>query len=77
LDLLCFKICTSTHYTNISKGDLTKEDELLSWLVHQKRHSEIPEVTDEIVEKLIETEEYLAVVFCEEIFILFISKNTS
>lgn len=42
-----------------------KEDELLNWLVHQKRHSEIPEVTDEMIEKLIESEPYLAVIFCK------------
>lgn len=42
-----------------------KEDELLGWLIHQKRHSEIPEVTDEMKDKLIETIEHLAVIFCE------------
>lgn len=51
-------------------GDLLKEDEILSWLIHQKRHSEIPEVTDEIIDKLIETVPYLAVVFCKFFFCL-------
>uniref|UniRef100_A0A146M1J4 Thioredoxin domain-containing protein n=1 Tax=Lygus hesperus TaxID=30085 RepID=A0A146M1J4_LYGHE len=51
---------------HIYEGDLTNEEALLSWLVHQKRHSEIPEVTDEIVEKLIESEEYLAVIFYDK-----------
>ncbi|XP_014255609.1 uncharacterized protein LOC106670103 isoform X2 [Cimex lectularius] len=51
---------------HIYEGDLLKEDDLLSWLVHQKRHSEIPEVTDEIVEKLIESEPYLAVIFYDK-----------
>lgn len=41
------------------------EDNLLGWLIHQKRHSEIPEVTDEMVDKLIETTKYLAVIFCK------------
>lgn len=50
-------------------GDLLKEDEILSWLIHQKRHSEIPEVTDEIIDKLIETVPYLAVVFCKFFFL--------
>jgi hypothetical protein len=42
-----------------------KEEELLSWLVHQKRHSEIPDISDEIMEKLIDKVEYLAVLFCK------------
>lgn len=42
-----------------------KEEELLGWLIHQKRHSEIPEVTDEMKDKLIETIEHLAVIFCK------------
>lgn len=47
-----------------------KEDDLLGWLVHQKRHSEIPEVTDEMKDKLIETIPYLAVIFCKFAFVL-------
>lgn len=50
---------------HIYEGDLMKEDELLGWLLHQKRHSEIPEVTDEMMDKLIETTQYLAVIFCK------------
>lgn len=42
-----------------------KEDDLLGWLIHQKRHSEIPEVTDEMKDKLIESTKYLAVIFCK------------
>ncbi|XP_050343186.1 uncharacterized protein LOC126768861 isoform X4 [Nymphalis io] len=48
------------------EGDLMKEEELLGWLLHQKRHSEIPEVTDEMMDKLIETAEYLAVIFYDK-----------
>lgn len=50
---------------HVYEGDLMKEDELLGWLIHQKRHSEIPEVTDEMKDKLIETIEHLAVIFCK------------
>lgn len=50
---------------HIYEGDLMKEDDLLGWLIHQKRHSEIPEVTDEMKDKLIETTKYLAVIFCK------------
>ncbi|XP_020712935.1 uncharacterized protein LOC101452398 isoform X5 [Ceratitis capitata] len=51
---------------HIYEGDLMKEDELLGWLVHQKRHSEIPEVTDEMKDKLIENTEHLAVIFYDK-----------
>ncbi|XP_063244025.1 uncharacterized protein LOC134543121 isoform X2 [Bacillus rossius redtenbacheri] len=51
---------------HVYEGDLTKEEELLAWLVHQKRHSEIPDVTDEMVEKLIETQPFLAVLFYDK-----------
>ncbi|XP_077298088.1 hulk isoform X2 [Arctopsyche grandis] len=51
---------------HIYEGDLMKEDELLGWLLHQKRHSEIPEVTDEMMEKLLETSPYLAVIFYDK-----------
>lgn len=42
-----------------------KEDDLLGWLIHQKRHSEIPEITDEMKDKLIESTKHLAVIFCK------------
>ncbi|XP_075212452.1 hulk isoform X4 [Lycorma delicatula] len=51
---------------HIYDGDLMKEEELLSWLIHQKRHSEIAEVTDEILDKLIDSIEFLAVLFYEK-----------
>lgn len=50
---------------HIYDGDLMNEDDLLGWLLHQKRHSEIPEVTDEMMEKLIDSTKYLAVLFCK------------
>lgn len=50
---------------HVYEGDLMKEDDLLGWLVYQKRHSEIPEVTDEMKDKLIESTEFLAVIFCK------------
>lgn len=49
----------------MDSGDLTNEDQILGWLIHQKKHSEIPEVTDEMMEKLIDSTNYLAVLFCE------------
>lgn len=53
---------------NLYEGDLLKEDELLGWLLHQKRHSEIPDITDEMMDKLIENTKYLAVLFCKRLY---------
>lgn len=41
------------------------EDQILGWLLHQKKHAEIPEVTDEMIEKLVESSPYMAVLFCK------------
>lgn len=54
-----------SRFTSYSLGDLLKEEDLLSWLIHQKRHNEIPEVTNKIIDKLIDTVPYLAVLFCK------------
>lgn len=43
-----------------------KEEELLGWLIHQKRHSEIPEITDEMKDKLVETTDHLAIIFYDK-----------
>lgn len=50
---------------HVYEGDLMKEEELLGWLIHQKRYSEIPEVTDEMKDKLVESTQHLAVIFCK------------
>lgn len=50
---------------HIYDGDLMKEDDLLGWLIHQKKHSEIPDITDEMLDRLIEKIDYLAVLFCK------------
>lgn len=42
-----------------------QEEEFLGWLIHQKKHTEIPEVTDEMKDKLIETFPHVAVIFCK------------
>ncbi|XP_058464964.1 uncharacterized protein LOC131438746 isoform X4 [Malaya genurostris] len=51
---------------HIYEGDLMKEDELLGWLVHQKRHSEIPEITDEMKDKLMRTYDHVAIIFYDK-----------
>lgn len=44
-------------------GDLLNEDEVLQWLIEQKNSATIEEVTDEILEDLIEEHEYVVVYF--------------
>ncbi|KAI4457700.1 hypothetical protein MML48_7g00006442 [Holotrichia oblita] len=51
---------------HLYEGDLMKEDELLGWLVHQKKHSEIPDITDEMMDMLIEKTAFLAVLFYDK-----------
>ena len=46
-------------------GNLNDEDEVLGWLIHQMKHDEIEEVTDEMLEKLIEEHEHVAAVVCK------------
>jgi hypothetical protein len=46
-------------------GDLLNEDEVLQWLVEQKNSATIEEVTDEILDDLIEEHEYVVVYFSE------------
>lgn len=51
---------------HIYEGDLMEENELLGWLIHQKKHTEIPEVTDEMKDKLIDTFPHVAVIFYDK-----------
>ncbi|EFN67268.1 Putative protein disulfide-isomerase C1F5.02 [Camponotus floridanus] len=51
---------------HVYDGDLMNEDQILGWLLHQKKHAEIPEVTDEMIEKLVETSPYTAVLFYDK-----------
>lgn len=46
-------------------GNLLVEEQVLDWLVHQVEEDEIEEVTDEMLDRLIERTEHLAVLFCE------------
>ena len=46
-------------------GDLLNEEEVLEWLFHQLQNDEIEEVTDEMLDKLIDQEKNLAVLFCK------------
>lgn len=49
---------------NIS-GDLKNEESVLSWLTHQVESDEIEDVTDEMLDMLIEKSPSLAALFCK------------
>ena len=49
----------------IFQGDLMNEEEVLAWLFHHVDSEEIAEVTDEMMDKLIANEPFLAVLFCK------------
>lgn len=54
---------------SIYEGDLMNEEEVLKWLIEQKQTATIEEVTDEILEDLIQEHEYVVVYFsgkCDE-----------
>merc|ERR1712020_277384 len=46
---------------NIFAGDLSNEDEVLGWLLHQQKSDEIEEVTDEMLDEILEEREHVAV----------------
>ncbi|XP_071549030.1 uncharacterized protein hlk isoform X4 [Panulirus ornatus] len=50
----------------IFEGDLMKEEEVLAWLIHHVEHEEIADVTDEMLDKLIVNEPFLAVLFYDK-----------
>lgn len=50
---------------NIYKGDLRIERDVLDWLEEQLSNDEIEEVTDEILDKLIEKHQAIIAVFCK------------
>ena len=46
-------------------GDLTVEEQVLDWLIHQVESDEIEDVTDEMLDMLIKRSKHLAVLFCK------------
>ncbi|XP_047475280.1 uncharacterized protein LOC125029447 isoform X3 [Penaeus chinensis] len=50
----------------IFEGDLMKEEEVLEWLIHHVDNEEIADVTDEMLDKLITNEPFLAVLFYDK-----------
>ncbi|KAK3864392.1 hypothetical protein Pcinc_029924 [Petrolisthes cinctipes] len=50
----------------VYSGNLLAEDEVLDWLVHQVEEDEIEDVTDEMLDRLIDRTEHLAVLFYDK-----------
>lgn len=50
---------------NFYQGDLMVEEDVLEWLIHQKNNDEIEDVSDVVLENLIDSSTYLAVLFCK------------
>lgn len=50
---------------NVYDGELEEEEELLEWLVQQLEKDEIEDVTDEMLDKLINDGKTVAVLFCK------------
>lgn len=44
------------------------EEKVLDWLVHQKNTDEIEDVSDTVLENMIDSVNYLAVLFCRVFF---------
>ncbi|XP_072757534.1 uncharacterized protein Hlk isoform X1 [Anoplolepis gracilipes] len=66
IDTLPALVLFERQIPHIYDGDLMNEDQILGWLLHQKKHAEIPEVTDEMIEKLVESSSYTAVLFYDK-----------
>ncbi len=50
-------------------GDLTNEEQVLEWLIHNVESDEIEDITDEMLDTLIKKAPHLAVLFCRSIFL--------
>ena len=53
-------------------GNLLDESEVLEWMVSQKNDESIDKIDREILNKYIETKEFLAVIFCKNSYIHFL-----
>ncbi|KAF7496675.1 Protein disulfide-isomerase A5 [Sarcoptes scabiei] len=51
---------------NFYKGDLMNEENVLQWLIYQHENDEIEDVSDVVLSNLIDTKQYLAVLFYDQ-----------
>jgi hypothetical protein len=47
----------------LKSGNLSEEEQVLTWLIEQKNSDTIEELTDELLENIIKTNEYVVVYF--------------
>ncbi|XP_032787702.1 uncharacterized protein LOC116925152 isoform X4 [Daphnia magna] len=69
LDELPALVYFENRIPSVYEGNLSEEEQVLSWLVEQKNSDTIEELTDELLENIIKTNEYVVVYFsgpCEE-----------
>ena len=52
---------------HIYEGNLENENEVLGWLIHQMKHEEIEQVTDEMIDLLILEHKFVAVLFYDRL----------
>ena len=46
------------------------EEKVLQWLIHQKNTDEIEDVSDTVLENMIDSTNYLAVLFCKYYYLM-------
>ena len=63
MELLPSLIYFENRIPSLYDGDLMDEEGVFEWLVVQKTSDTIEQVTDKILERLIEDEDYIAVFF--------------
>ncbi|KAI9560775.1 hypothetical protein GHT06_011727 [Daphnia sinensis] len=69
LDELPALVYFENRIPSVYEGNLSEEEQVLTWLVEQKNSDTIEELTDELLENIIKTNEYVVVYFsgpCEE-----------
>lgn len=66
IDIIPTLVYFESEIPYIFEGDLMKEEDVLTWLFHHVDHEEIADVTDEMLDKLIANEPYLAVLFYDK-----------
>lgn len=59
----------------IYEGNLENEDALLKWFEHQAKTDEIEDITDEMLDLIIEKMPHVAVLFCEYMFYYYVVSN--
>lgn len=50
------------------EGNLEEEEKVLKWLEHQYKSDEIEDITDEMLDMIIEKKQFVAVLFCKLFF---------